>query len=128
MKLKSEKFGTIGAIVSAAACPICFPKLALIGTFVGLGALVKYEFYFLVAAQILVLVTLVGILWAYRDLRNLGILFLATASTSLFFVSLYLIVNEYLSYLAFAGLVASIAWQYRDAKKCSIEEIGSIET
>jgi hypothetical protein len=34
-----EKFGSIGAIIAAAACPICFPKLALIGSAVGLGVL-----------------------------------------------------------------------------------------
>jgi len=46
MQFKLENFGSFGAIVAAAACPICFPKLALLGAFFGLGALSKYEAFF----------------------------------------------------------------------------------
>jgi len=119
MNLKLGKFGALGTLIAAAACPICFPKLALIGTLIGLGALAKYEYYFFIAFQIFALVTFTGILLAYRKQGNLNILVLAFASVALFFISLYLIVNEYLSYLALAGLVASVIWQLVEARKCS---------
>lgn len=119
MKLKLDNFGALGTIVAAAACPICFPKLALIGALIGLGALAKYEFYFYIAFHVLVLVTFAGILLPYRENRNLSIVIFAFASVALFFTSLYLIVNEYLSYIALAGLAVSVIWQLVEAKKCS---------
>jgi mercuric ion transport protein len=129
MNLKLDKFGSLGAIVAAAACPICFPKLALIGALIGLGALVQYEYYFLVAAQLLVLISLVGVILAFQSHGNLKILIFAIACVMLFFISLYLIVNEYLSYLALAGLVASFIWQLVEAKRCStLPEAKSIES
>ena len=119
MNLGLNKFGAFGTLIAAAACPICFPKLALIGALIGLGALAKYEYYFFVAFQVFALVTFTGILLTYRKQRHLNILILAFASVALFFISLYLIVNEYLSYFALAGLVASVIWQLVEAKKCS---------
>lgn len=129
MNLKLDKFGSLGAIAAAAACPICFPKLALIGAIFGLGALIQYEFYFLVAAQLLVLVSLVGVILAFRNHRNLKILIFGIACVALFFISLYVIVNEYLSYLALSGLVASFIWQIVEAKRCStFPEANSIKS
>ena len=127
MNLNLDKFGPLGSIVAAAACPICFPKLALIGALLGLGALVEYEFYFLLAAQILVLISLVGVILAFSNHRNLKILIAGIACVLLFFVSLYLIVNEYLSYLALAGLVASFIWQLVAAKQCSLAGANDIQ-
>ena len=128
MNLKLDKFGALGTLIAAAACPICFPKLALIGTLIGLGALAKYEYYFFIAFQIFALATFTGILLTYRKQGNLNILILAFASVALFFVSLYLIVSEYLSYFALVGLVASVIWQLVGAKKCSeLPQIKGIE-
>jgi len=128
MNLKLDRFGALGTLIAAAACPICFPKLALIGALIGLGALAKYEYYFYIAFHVFALVTFTGILLAYRKQRNLNILILAFASIALFFISLYLIVNEYLSYLALAGLVASVIWQLLEARKCSeLPQIKNIE-
>ncbi len=128
MNLKLDRFGALGTLIAAAACPICFPKLALIGALIGLGALAKYEYYFYIAFHVFALVTFTGILLAYQKQRNLNILILAFASIALFFISLYLIVNEYLSYLALAGLVASVIWQLLEAKKCSeLPQIKNIE-
>ena len=54
MKVHLEKFGSIGAIVAAAACPVCFPKLALLGAILGLGGLGAYEWQLFIVAQVLV--------------------------------------------------------------------------
>ena len=119
MNLKLEKYSSVGAIVAAAACPICFPKLALIGALIGFGALAQYEVYFFVASQVLVLISLIGVFLAFRIHKIFKIALLATVSVVLFFTSLYLVISEYLSYFALAGLVAAIIWQLNEAKKCN---------
>jgi mercuric ion transport protein len=43
MKPRLEQTGTWGAVVAAILCPMCFPKLALIGAALGLGVLAPYE-------------------------------------------------------------------------------------
>lgn len=118
MKDKLEKYGTFGAIVAAAACPICFPKLALIGALVGFGALAPYEIIFFYAAQILVLVALVGNYLAFSNHKNKAIFALAVCSVVLFFVSLYVLVNEYLSYVAILGMVTAVILQIVESRKC----------
>ena len=39
----ADKAGVVGTVVSAAACPACFPALASLGSAVGLGILAEYE-------------------------------------------------------------------------------------
>lgn len=39
----ADKTGTIGSIVAAMGCAVCFPALASFGTVIGLGFLSKYE-------------------------------------------------------------------------------------
>ncbi len=65
MKTHLEKIGSLGAVIAAAACPVCFPKLALIGALFGLGALGAYESQLFIAAQILVVVAVLGHALAY---------------------------------------------------------------
>ena len=122
MKLDLQKLGSPGAIIAAAACPICFPKLALIGALVGLGALAQYEVYFFIATQVLVLAALGGVLWTHRAVSDRRISVLAIGSVVLFFASLYLVVNEYLSYLAFGGLLAAIIWQSIESRRCPLSD------
>lgn len=52
MRLQLGKLGTFGEVVTAILCPICFPKLALIGIALGLGVLAPYESWFDSASQI----------------------------------------------------------------------------
>jgi hypothetical protein len=58
MKDSVGKFGSLGAVLAAIFCPVCFPKLALLGVFFGLGALAKYEIVFFYATQAFVLLML----------------------------------------------------------------------
>jgi mercuric ion transport protein len=117
MRLKLENYGSFGAIVTAAACPICFPKLALIGAFLGLGALAKYEAFFFYGAHILIVMALVGHVISYKKVQNRTLLALAIISASLFFVSLYLIVSEILAYIALTGLVAATIWMIVESRR-----------
>ena len=117
MRFKLENYGSFGAIVAAAACPICFPKLALIGAFLGLGALAKYETFFFYGAHVLILMALVGHVISYKKVQNRTLLALAIISASLFFVSLYLIVSEILAYIALTGLVAATVWMIVESRR-----------
>src|SRR5882672_4627398 len=39
----ADKAGMVGSVVSAAACPACFPALASLGAAMGLGIFAEYE-------------------------------------------------------------------------------------
>ncbi len=107
MKIPLEKFGSIGAVVAAAACPVCFPKLALIGAVFGLGALGAYEAQLVIAAQVLVGVALLGHALAYRRHRSPWPLALAAGGAVAVLAGLRL--SEWLAYAGFAALVAASA-------------------
>ena len=119
MRNKLENYGSLGSIVAAAACPICFPKLALIGAYLGLGALAKYEVFFFYGAQILIVIALIGHAISYNKVKNTALLALAICSAALFFVSLYVIVSEALSYLSLSGLVIAMIWMTVESRRCS---------
>lgn len=112
MKAWLEKSSSIGAVVAAAACPVCFPKLALIGALFGLGALGAYEYQLFIAAQALVVVTVVGHAFAYRRHRNSWPLGGAVASGAAVFAGFYLFGWEPLVYIGFAGLIAASATEF----------------
>ncbi|MFC1664887.1 MerC family mercury resistance protein [Pseudomonadota bacterium] len=122
MGFRGEKYSSIGSVVTAAACPICFPKLAAIGALFGFSALVTYEVYFLWVAQILVLLTLVGQLYSYRQYKNS----LNLASTAffvlLFFLSLYVFGSEIWVYVALGGMVTTSLWNL-GAKKLKDQRV-----
>lgn len=105
----TDKLGSFGAIVAAAACPICFPKLALIGAFFGLGAFSAYEYQLLIAAQVLVVVALLGHGLAYRRHRRPWLLATALAGGAAVFGGFYVAGSEWLVYAGFIGVVAASA-------------------
>jgi mercuric ion transport protein len=119
MRSKLEKFGSFGAIVAAAACPICFPKLALIGALFGFGVLVEYEVVFFYMAQLMMIFALVGHIISYKRLRNLSLIILACISATLFFGALYVFTSEVLSYLALVGMIAAMAWMMIEDRRCT---------
>lgn len=106
MKAHLDKLGSVGAVVAAAACPVCFPKLALIGAFFGLGAFSAYEYQFLVAAQVLVALAVGGLLLSYRRYRNGWVLASALLGGSGVFAGLYVAGSELLVYAGLAVLLA----------------------
>lgn len=126
MKDSAGKFGSLGAVVAAIFCPICFPKLALLGVFFGLGALAKYEIIFFYAAQAFVLLMLVANVISYKRYKNKALLLLVVVSVLLFFVSLYVFVSEILSYVALAGLVVASIWSIFESRRCPASEVSSV--
>ena len=112
MKTHLEKIGSFGGLIAAAACPVCFPKLALIGALFGLGALGAYESQLFIAAQILIAVAVLGQALAYLQHRKGWLLGLAILSGAAVFGGLYLLRSEALIYAGFAGLVVASATDY----------------
>ena len=106
MKVGLEKIGSFGALIAAAACPVCFPKLALI------GALGAYESQLFIAVQILIAVAVLGHVLAYLQHRKGWLLGLALLSGVAVFGGLYLVHSEAMIYAGFAGLVATSATDY----------------
>ncbi len=105
-----ERLGTVGAVLAAAACPVCFPKVALIGAALGFGALAPFEGYFAAAVQVLFVVALAGQIIAFPRHRNRWLLALAGASTVLQFVAYYAFGSSALMQLSLAGLVSASIW------------------
>jgi hypothetical protein len=126
MKTHLEKIGSFGGIIAAAACPVCFPKLALIGALFGLGALGAYESAFFAAAQILIVLAVLGHAFAYLQHRKRWLLALGTASGAAVFGGLYLLRSEALAYAGLAGLVVASAtdfWTRRSARGAAAESV-----
>ena len=120
MQNKLEKFGSFGAIVAAMACPICFPKLALLGALVGMGALAPYESAFFFGAQILVVLAVIGHTISYKKHQNWKLLSMVIASAILLFISLYAYTSEVLSYIAFSGITIATIWLILENRRCSV--------
>jgi len=119
MKNILEKFGSFGAILAAMACPVCFPKLALVGAILGMGALKPFETVFFFGSQLLVLSALGGHGLSYKKHQNKKLLSLAIVSALTFFVSLYVAASEILSYLAFGGLIVATVWLVAENRRCA---------
>jgi len=109
---------TFSTFISVVACPVCFPKIAIIGSLFGLNYLAEYEIYFFYAFHAFIVFMLYKQIRFYRLSNNKALLALATVSTALFFVSLYFVVNEWLSYLALAGIVSATIWSSREKTSC----------
>jgi mercuric ion transport protein len=113
-----EKFGTFGAFLFALACPICFPKLVVVGAALGLGAFAPYEGYLALAVQALFVVALIGQIFAYRTHRKWTLVALSGAATATLFAGYYVVPSSTLIQVALAGLVAASVWQIVALKRC----------
>jgi hypothetical protein len=106
MRSSLDKLGSFGAVIAAAACPICFPKLALVGALLGLGGLAAYEAQLFIAAQALVGVAVLGHIVSYRQHRRQWRLASAVVGGGAFFLGLYVLRSEWLAYAGLAALIA----------------------
>src|SRR2546427_12951331 len=105
MRARLEKFGSIGAVVAAAACPVCFPKLALLGALIGLGALGAYESQLFIAAQSLIVLAVAVHLLSYLRRRNRWLLGSGIVSGPALFAGLDWLGLRLRSYLGFGVVV-----------------------
>ena len=114
-----DKFGSVGAVIAALACPICFPKLALIGAALGLGVLAPYEQYIALVIQGLFVLASFGQYVAYRKHGNKWVLSLSITATILMFLAYYVIPSSILLQLSLGGLVAASVWQVVESRRCA---------
>ena len=105
-----EKLGTGGALLAALACPVCFPKLALIGAALGFGVLAPFEGATAFAVQGLFVVAWIGHVIAFRRHRNRWLLALSTVVTLLLFGGFYVIRSTIMLQSALAGLAIASVW------------------
>ena len=130
MKAKAglEKYGTVGAILAAAACPICFPKIALIGSLLGLGVLAPLEGYFVLGAQAMLVLAFAGHWISYRRHGDRRIVLLAGISVIAVLGALWIRYQEWLVYAGLAGIVIATIWgavALRRCKTCSTDVTGA---
>lgn len=113
----SEKFGSLGAIVSAMGCASCFPALGLMGATIGLGFLAKFEGLFIntllpVFAGITFVSAALSWLSHKQHLRGL----LGVAGPSMVLATLYLFWTDswstYMFYFALALMFAVALWDF----------------
>lgn len=109
MKFRLERFGTIGTLAAAILCPICFPKLALIGAALGLGALAPFEGWFVAATHVFLVMAVIGHFVAFRQHQVPWIPALAAMGAAAVPVALWLVYVEPVVYLGlFAVVVATV--------------------
>ena len=114
-----EKSGSIGAFIAALACPICFPKLALVGLALGLGVLAPYEGYVALGVQALFVIAFVGQCLAFRRHRNRWLLSLSGAATLVLFIGFYVVPSAILLQLALAALGIASIWLIIELRRCA---------
>jgi mercuric ion transport protein len=114
-----EKVGSIGAIIGALACPICFPKIAIVGFAIGLGVLAPFEGYVAKGVQALSLIAFIGQLLAFRQHGNPWLLGLSLLTTLLLFIGYYVVPSSTLLQLSLCGLVISSIWLVIEQRRCA---------
>ena len=118
-RVSFEKFGSFGAVVAAAACPICFPKFALIGAALGLGVFAPFETYAVFAVQVLALLAFAGQVLAFRQYRNRWLLALSTATTLLLFLAFYAVPSTVLLQASLLGVAVASLWLVIESRRCA---------
>lgn len=126
-RIALEKFGSVSAFIAAAACPVCFPKIALIGAIFGLGFLEQYEGYATRAVQVFALVAFVGQVVAFPRHRNWWLLGFSAVATTLLFVAYYAIdFSPFMLQFALGCVIAASVWLVvelrRSAKRNAVGE------
>jgi len=114
-----EKIGTIGAVLAAAACPACFPMLAVLGTALGLGVFHSFEGWVFTWFQILVVVAMLGNLFSFVRHRREYSLIIGLAGPVLIFFALHVWFNQILLYIGLFGLVAASVLNYFANRQCA---------
>jgi mercuric ion transport protein len=107
MRAYLDKLGSFGSVITASACPACFPQLAALGTLVGLGALSSYESQIFLATKILVALAIVGHILAYFTHRHVWLVVLGAGGGVIFFLGMYVLGSEAVIYLGFLAMFAA---------------------
>jgi mercuric ion transport protein len=110
IKLYLEKIPSVGAVIAAAGCPLCFPALAAVGSAFGFGALAAYENQFLLITQIFVALSVLFAVVSYRRTRSKLPLTMTVVGAVLFFAAWYILWHPTIIYLGLAGIFVAAIW------------------
>ena len=125
----ADKMGSIGAVVSAMVCSMCFPAIASLGAAVGMGFLSQWEWVFIetvlpLFATLALLANALGWFSHHQWYRSL----LGMLGPTLVLLSLYpLFQYGWSTYVTYSGLVIMVTisiWDllYPAHKRCDISE------
>ena len=113
-----DKLGSIGSLLTAMACPFCFPFLATAGAAIGLGIFVKYEGLIMQIMKLLVFLALVGNVIAYLNHKKIFPLILGIVSPLLIFYVFYINFIQIIIYVGLAGMFVASALNFYENRKC----------
>jgi mercuric ion transport protein len=114
-----EKIGTFGALLAAAACPACFPLVAVAGTAVGLGIFQPFEGWVFIVFQLLVMIAMLGTILSFLCNRRFFPLIIGLAGPALIFVSLYVRFSQLLLYVGLFDLVIASVLNFLVNRQCA---------
>ncbi len=118
-----DKIGSMGMLLTALACPVCWPLFAGLGSALGLGVLAPWEGIMMdYVFPPFVVVALVGTLLSYRNHRKLMPTILGVGSALLVLYGFYVGWQLMLMYIGIFGLLISTVLSFlankRQAKIC----------
>ena len=102
----------MGALTAAVAAPCCFPIFAAASTALGLGALGRYESTVLYLFQGFAVLSLIGLVFAFRRHRQAGPLILGSASVGALGYTFYGSFLPIILDSGLFGLLAATVWNY----------------
>jgi mercuric ion transport protein len=126
MRPRLDRLGTLGALLAALACPVCFPKIALVGAALGLGALAPFEDWFAAAAQVFLVIAGLGHLVAYRQHHMLIVPVLGWVGVLLVLGALWLRYVETIVYAGLTVLVVATVWSIVAVRRGKAAGVASI--
>jgi len=114
-----EEIATVGALLAAAACPACFPMLAVVGTALGLGIFRPFEGWVFIVFQTLVVLASVRTVLSFLRHRRLIPLIVGLSGPLLVFFALYFWFNQFLLYLGLFGLTVASVLNFLGNRQCA---------
>jgi hypothetical protein len=135
MKLKSnvDKLGTLGLFFTALFSPCCFPLFAFGASALGLGSFELFRGWTMWIFQVMILISIVGLIISYGKHHSLYPLLFAVPSAILILYGYYFSSNLYFIYIGMFGLlIATGVNYYRNklygtCKTCTIYNGKSVE-
>ena len=114
-----DRIGTIGLFVAALATPCCFPLFAFVLSTFGLGSAELFGGWTKTIFEILVLISLAGLYFSYRQHRSSYPLLVAIPSAAIIFYGYNFnnsdSWNKFI-YTGMFGLLAATIWNYQRNK------------
>lgn len=106
MKLTNniDKFGTVGLFLTALFSPCCFPLFAFGASALGLGSFELFGGWTMWVFQVMVLVSMVGLVISYRKHRSLFALIIAVPSAIFIFYGYHFNESDYWTYFIYLGM------------------------